>query len=207
MTSQGTKELAPQKPKLQPGISVADFMEHYWLKEELVDFARSLGLSSRGAKPELRARIERRLRGEPDRPEARKKPKGRRDSEEPLTRATPVVHYKSDAKTRAFFEAQIGSRFHFTYRLNQYRQANEGLTYGDLVDEWLAEEGRRRSEGYQAPLAEHGKYNLFVRAFFADEANKGKSMKDAAAAWNESKTRRGEDWSLSLGATVQAQDK
>jgi Domain of unknown function (DUF6434) len=101
------------------------------------------------------------------------------------------VQYRSDANTRAFFEAQIGPHFHFTYHLNRYRLARPGLTYGDLVDEWLAEHARRARPDYRAPIASHGEYNRFVRDFFRDPANRGRSLRDAAAAWTRIKTRRG----------------
>ena len=179
------------KPKLEPGMSVADFADYYWLKDELTRFSRKLGLATHGYKPELSARIERRLRSLLDTPPSiPQRPKGPRDSDKRLTRDTPVRYYKSDARTRAFFKRQIGPEFHFTYHLNQFRLRTEGLTYGDLVDEWIAERDRRRSDGYQAPIAEQGKYNRFIRDFFADEANQGKSLKDAAAAWNAIKNRR-----------------
>ena len=109
-----------------------------------------------------------------------------------MTRDTPVVHYKSDAKTREFFKSLIGPEFHFTYYVNQFRLANDGLTYGDLVDKWIAERDRRRSDGYSAPIAAHGKYNRFIRDFFADPSNRGKSLGDAAAAWNAIKNSRGD---------------
>lgn len=149
---------ARNKPQLEPRMSVAVFTDYYWLKVELVAFARELGLPSRGDKPALSARIEASLRGKPARSEPRpKRAQGSRDSDAPLRRDTPVILYKSDSKTRAFFESQIGPSFHFTYDLNQYRLAGDGLTYGDLVDEWIAERDRRLSEGYTASIAEHGK--------------------------------------------------
>ncbi len=182
----------PAKPKLHPKLSLKEYKSYYWMASDLAQFARQLGLRASGSKPELNARIERRLRGLPDREEPLEKPlKGPGDSDRPLTRGTPVVNYKSDDKTRAFFEKQIGPEFHFTYHLNQYRLARPNLTYGDLVDEWLAERKRRRTEGYRAPLADHGKYNRFIRDFFADKKNQGKSLGDAAGAWNAIKNERG----------------
>jgi hypothetical protein len=186
------KRAAGRKPRLEPGMSVSDFTDYYWLKAELVELARRLGLPTHGYKPELSARIERRLRGLDDRPEPQPpSAQGTRDSDQPLRRDTPVVNYKSDARTRAFFTAQIGPEFHFTYHVNQFRLKNDGLTYGDLVDEWIAERDRRRSAGYQAPIAEHGKYNRYVRDFFADPANEGKSLRDAVDSWNSIKDGRG----------------
>ncbi|MCE9592584.1 MAG: SAP domain-containing protein [Planctomycetes bacterium] len=183
---------ATRKPRLELGLRVADFVAYYWFKAELVEFARRLGLPVDGSKPELSARIERRLRGLPDRRRATAKvPPGPRDSAKKLRRDTSVVRYLSDAKTRAFFIAEIGPEFHFTYHVNQFRLHHDGLTYGDLVDEWLRERARRRRDDYEAPIAEQGKYNRFIRAFFADTKNRGKSLADAARAWNAVKHRRG----------------
>ena len=189
------KKPGKRRPKLKPGMSLADFKNYYWLKEELVRLAKELGLPTHGYKPELAARIERRLRGKPDiASDKRPNSKGPRDSDRRLTRDTVVVNYKSDTKTREFFKAQIGPEFHFTYHVNQYRIANErnGLTYGDLIDEWIAERDRRRSPGYKAPIAAQGKYNRFIRDFFADKANQGKSLQDAVAAWNVIKKGKGD---------------
>ena len=181
------------KRSLRPEMGVTEFRAYYWMKADLVRFARQLGLATHGYKPELGARIERCLEGLPALTESALEPSNvHRDSDRPLRRDTPVVRYMSDAKTRAFFESQIGPGFHFTYRLNQYRLAHRTLTYGDLVDEWIAERDRRRNSSYKAEIARHGKYNRFIRDYFADELNRGKSLRDAAAAWNEIKTRKGD---------------
>ena len=182
-----------RRPVLRPEISLSDFKNYYWMKADLIAFARRLGVPTDGYKPELVRRIERRLRGLPTAPEhARRQPRTSRDSDRPLRRATPVVHYKSDDKTRAFFEAEIGPHFHFTYRLNQFRLTHEHLTYGDLIDEWVAEYERRKSPGYKAPIASQGEYNQYIRDFFADRRNRGKAFSDAVASWNAAKRRRGD---------------
>jgi hypothetical protein len=172
-----------------------DFEAYYWMKEDLVTFARQLGLSTHGYKPELSERILRSLTGPSGRAaifeEKKKLPAGApRDSEVPLGRGSPVINYKSDKRTREFFKSQIGADFHFTYHVNQYRLANDGLTYGDLIDEWIAERDRRNNESYKPKIADHGEYNQFVRDYFADAANRGKTMRDAAAAWNVVKPTR-----------------
>jgi hypothetical protein len=181
------------KPILHPGMTVTEYRAYYWMKADLVRFARQLGLPTHGYKPELSARIEQRLQGisESTQPQ-RKQSKGPRDSERPLRRDTPVINYKSDDKTRAFFKSVIGPDFHFTYLMNQYRLAHDNLTYGDLVDVWVAERDRRRNPDYKPALAEHGKYNRFIRDFFNDERNKGKSLGDAAKSWNAIKNKRGD---------------
>ena len=181
------------KRSLRPEMRVTEFRAYYWMKADLVRFARRLGLPTHGYKPELVARIERCLQSLPALTESAPEPSNAdRDSDRTLRRDTPVVRYRSDAKTRAFFESQIGPGFHFTYRLNQYRLARKTLTYGDLVDEWIAERDRRRNPSYEREIAQHGKYNRFIRDYFADELNRGKSLSDAAAAWNEIKMRQGD---------------
>lgn len=186
-------EEAGGKPQLAPDLLIEDFTSHYWLMAELKDFAKRLGISTRGPKPELTARIKGKLRGLPDRSEPRRKlGKGARDSDKPLRRDTPVVNYRNDGKTRAFFEQEIGPSFHFTYYLNQFRRAHENLTYGDLVDEWLAEQERRKDSSYKPPIPAHGEYNTYIRDFFADERNAGTTLRDAVAAWNAIKDRPGD---------------
>jgi len=64
--------------------------------------------------------------------------------------------------------------------------------YGDLIDEWLAERQRRWRADYVAPIAAHGRWNRFLRDFFADPANAGKSLRAAASLWSAIKHRRGE---------------
>src|SRR3989440_8975763 len=112
------------KPALRRGISVADVKAYYWSMADVTEFAKRLGLSSHGNKPDLSARIERRLRGLPDEQSLRQRSTGPRDSDNALRPETPVVNYKSDDRTRAFFKRYIGPRFHFTYHLNQYRLAH-----------------------------------------------------------------------------------
>lgn len=182
------------KPTLKSSMSVVHFKSHYWTMTQLLPFARRLGICGSGwCKPELVRWIERRLRGLDDRPRhKRTSPEGPRDSDRTLTRKTAVRVYKSDDKTRAFFESEIGRHFHFTYRLNQYRLAHSRLTYGDLVDEWQAEHARRTNPEYRAPIANHGKYNRDIRDFFADASNAGKTLADAAASWNRAKHGRGD---------------
>jgi hypothetical protein len=184
-----TDSKVDNRPRLSEDLPVEEFDAHYWTMAELGPFAQQLGVPKSGPKPELVQRLRRRLQGMPDESPRRPRGSGPRDSDKPLRRDTPVVNYKSDDATRAFFEREIGPDFHFTYHLNQWRKTNEPVTYGDLVDEWVADRERRR-EGYKAPIARHGEYNRYVRDFFADERNKGKTMADVAAAWNAAKKTR-----------------
>ncbi len=177
------------RPALSPGLRLEEFRLHYWYRAELASFCSKHGLGSDGQKHELVARVERFL-DTGERPVLRSpKPAQRRTGS--LTRATLVGNgFKSDVETRAFFKAQIGDRFHFTAHMQAFRRKrlaeNAPLTYGHLIDEWLAEETRRKSKGYKAPIAGSWQYNQFVRDFMADKArNAGKGIGEAARAWTQ----------------------
>lgn len=185
------KKTDANRPRLEPGITLGEFNDWYWLMAELKVFAQRLGLRAGGPKPALTARIKQQLRGLPAATEPKRAGgKAAKDSLKPLRAETPVVSYRSDDATRAFFTARIGARFHFTWHLNQFRLAHPGLTYGDLVAEWLAEEARRKAGGYEAVIAPQGEYNQHIRAFFADPENRGKTFRDAVRAWNRIKQER-----------------
>src|SRR6266851_2826440 len=84
----------------RPGKGVTEYRAYYWMKDDLIRFARQLGLPTHGYKPELSARIDRRLRGLSESAEPqRKQSKSPRDSDKPLRRGSPVINYKSDDKT------------------------------------------------------------------------------------------------------------
>ena len=185
--------MGARRPKLTRRISVSDFKSFYWLKEELVAFARQHELGVGGKKLEIAARIERFLKTG-KRPAVRRRTRRRgRDSAAGITRATTVDGWVCDAQTRAFFEAQCGPSFHFTVALNRMGKtaSGKGLSYGALVDAWKAEKGRRKDPKYKPKLGKAGEYNRYVRDFFADPGNAGKAFKDAVAGWNRIKKVRG----------------
>lgn len=186
--------MTERRPRLSRRTSADRFREYYWLKAELAEFAVAHGILASGKKRDIAARIERFLRTGSAQPEAKRKPRkpvGPRDSQLPLTRSTPVVHWVCDDSTRAFFEQQLGASFHFTVGLNRLARSGKSLTYGDLIDAWLGEKQRRRDPAYKPRLGRSGEYNLYVRDFFADPANAGKTLRDAATGWNQVKKNRG----------------
>jgi hypothetical protein len=46
-----------KRPELNKNISLKDFQDFYWLKVELVDFCREVGISSDGGKIEIANKI------------------------------------------------------------------------------------------------------------------------------------------------------
>ncbi len=179
------------RPKLTRQISVADFESHYWLKTELIKFCKANDLSTIGSKQEQAKRIEifiatgHRIKPKIVKPISR-------DSLHPIKIDTPVKYYKNDSITRQFFVSYIGEHFRFNAYLRQFTDKNNitpGLTYGDLVTGWLAEESKRSNPQYQTHIEKQFEYNQFIRDFFANE--KGSSQADAVKAWKIVKAQSG----------------
>ena len=181
-----------RKPKLTKQVSLADLKNHYWLKVELASFCKTNKLSTVGSKPELIQRIEAFIStGRKIKPITNKSVT-LRDSQQFINIDTPVINYKNDAATRRFFVEQIGKHFRFDAHLRQFTNKNNitiGLTYGNLVNGWLAEESKRKDPNYKSIIDKQFEYNQFTRDFFANE--KGKSQSDAIQAWKMLKTLSG----------------
>lgn len=174
-------------------IDRATLKKHYWLKKELIVYCKKHDLSTSGSKNDLIQRIETYLvSGDKMKPPS-SKPAGQRDSHQPLTLETLVLNYKNDAATRVFFEKHIGKHFRFDAYLRQFtHQENipKNLTYGDLIQGWLAAEARRNQPGHQSHIDSQFEYNRFIRDFFAAEKNK--SLSSAIKAWKKTKTLSGQ---------------
>ena len=181
-----------QKPKLSQSISLDQFKNHYWLKVELIAFCKQNDLPTAGSKQAISHRIETFITtGRKIKP-TQNNPTNNRDSLQPITFNTPVVNYKNDAATRQFFVAHIGQHFRFDIFLRQFTNKNnitKGLTYGDLVNGWLAEETKRNAPHYKSHIGEQFEYNQFTRDYFASE--KEKSQADAIKAWKVLKAMSG----------------
>ncbi|WP_409295841.1 DUF6434 domain-containing protein [Peribacillus sp. SCS-26] len=178
------------RPALSKEISPADFKNYYWLKEELQTFCRANGLSAAGSKTEIGDRIEVFLTtGQIIAPVNKHK---RRENQGFLSLDTVITadHHCSQ-EARAFFKSVIGPSFHFSTFIQIYFKSNIGKTYQDAVDAWYEEEERKKFRVSKKKIAPQFKYNQFIRDYFSDPANKGKSRLDGVQAWNMAKSHPG----------------
>ena len=176
-----------ERPVLTQYTSVTDFNRFYWLKQELLVFCRHHQLPVGGSKAELAERIRYYLLTgsqvvvdkDQSRPVAR-------DSDALITLETPVVHYRNDAKTRAFFVAQVGRQFRFNHYLRAFaQQINDGrMTYGDLVIGY-----RHSLENKKTTIDPQFEYNQFQRDFHKHHPSKSQSA--CLAAWQRVKKAPG----------------
>ncbi|PAF17669.1 cytoplasmic protein [Terribacillus saccharophilus] len=181
------------RPELTHITNADSFLDYYWLKEELVQFCRENDLPVSGSKMEITARIESFLRDglieKPARKQSRSKKKFRK-SPEPLSRSTVITEdHRCSQQVRAFFKQEIGDHFHFSTYIQNYFRDNIGNTYEDAICAWHEEEARKQDPAYKKEIAPQFEYNRFIREFFSNPINKGKTRSQAVEAWNRKKSK------------------
>lgn len=179
------------RPVLASITDAQVFLDWYWLKAELVDHCRSVGLSTQGTKADLTDRIAHLLStGERLRPVRLARPTSPVDwATAELTPETVITDsYRNGPNVRRFFVAELGGRFTFNIEFMAWMRANVGRTLADAVAEWRAIE-HRRQHGQRAGIPEGNQFNQYVRDFFA--ANPERSMADARACWAAKRRRPG----------------
>ncbi|WP_042221829.1 DUF6434 domain-containing protein [Oceanobacillus manasiensis] len=176
------------RPNLTKDISIESFKEFYWLKEELQSFCRENGLNASGSKIEISDRIETFLRtGEIKKTIRNSRANKTIVSQVDLSLDTVITeNHRCSQDVRAFFKTVI-PKFHFSTYIQEYFKNNVGKTYRDAVNAWFKEEERKKDPSYKKNIAPQFEYNQFIRDFFADPKNQGKSRDEAIEAWNEIK--------------------
>lgn len=181
---------------LSPKMTVREFENGYWYREQLKEFAESIGIpgATKLRKDELEKAILVFLRtGKKALPTKRALRKtGVKDLERGLTMRLRIQHYTSNRITKTFIKEQalrlapdVRKKSGCWYRLNRWREeqitTGKNPTYGDLVRQYIALNTMERFE--QIPI---GRYNNFVADYL--KANKGATRAEVIAAWEELKT-------------------
>ncbi|MDV2686431.1 DUF6434 domain-containing protein [Alkalihalophilus lindianensis] len=176
------------RPNLTKEISIKDFDNYYWLKEELQTFCRENGISASGSKIEIFARIKTYLlTGEIKKPIRKTKINKKIENKSELSLETVITeNHRCSQEVRAFFKTII-PKFHFSTYIQNYINNNIGKTYSDVVVAWNVEEERKKDPTYKKNIAPQFEYNQFISDFFADPQNKEKTRKEAIEAWNRIK--------------------
>lgn len=150
------------RPPLTEKTSAAEFRAYYWLKEELVAFCRSAGLSTAGSKQEIAERIARFL--ETGIREATAPAGGKVSGQMPdrFTRETVIGQgWRCSEPLRAFFSAETGKPFRFNQVMRDFVKYGQGKTLGEALDVWqAATEAPERTE-----IAPQFEYNRHMRAY------------------------------------------
>ena len=180
---------------LSPTMTLREFENGYWYREQLKEFAGRIGIPAAAnlRKDELETAIVVFLRtGKATLPTKRAlRQTGMKDVERGLHLKLRIENYTSNRQTKDFIIEQAGlmapevrEKSGVWYRLNRWReeQITRGArpTYGDLVRQYIALTKMPRFERIAV-----GRYNNFVADFL--KADKKATRAEIIAAWNELK--------------------
>lgn len=182
------------KPILDKSISIENFRNFYWYKEQLVDFCRVEKLDQKGGKIELANRIEKYLKtGERESSQKKQAKTSRFDwNTEKLTPRTQITdNYKNTENVRAFFKDQIGNKFRFNVKFMNWMKSAQGKTLEDAVKMWNKISCEARQNNSPKEIAPQFEYNTYIRDFMKD--NPGKSIQDAIKGWKMKKSKPGDN--------------
>jgi hypothetical protein len=187
------------RPYLTKEISVEEFKDYYWLKEELQSFCRENAISPSGSKIEISDRIETFLQTGEIKKIIRKSRGNKVEKNKSKLSLDTVIteNHRCSQDVRAYFKTHI-PKFHFSTYIQNYFKNNIGRTYRDVIDAWHEEEERKKDPSYKKNIAPQFEYNQFIRDFFSDPKNQGKSRDEAIEAWNTIKRLPGSNKYISL---------
>ena len=180
------------RPALDKNISLKDFNDFYWLKEELVDFCKTVGITTSGGKIEIADRIRHYIStGEIIQV---KKSTGIKSSfnwnKEKLTHKTVITdNYKNGENVRSFFIQEIGIHFAFNVVFMKWMKQNIGKTLGDAISKWNEINNFKKDKSYVSEIDPQFEYNRYMRAFLTHNPNS--SIKEAMKYWNLKRLKRG----------------
>jgi hypothetical protein len=204
----------PERPSLNNSISVADFQDFYWLKEELVAFCRSNGINTTGGKQELANRIVVYLQtGKIVKTVPKEKTKSKFDwNNAEIDLDTAITdNYKNSENVRAFMKREIGSYFHFNTAFVKWTKQNVGKTMREAIAEWKRLYELGNDKNYQTTISSQFEYNAYIRDFLTD--NKDKKLTEAINCWKWKRNQRGnnvyskEDLKLIENASGEAESR
>ncbi len=173
------------RPKLDKEIAPDDFLDYYWLKEELFSFCKNYSLPTNGSKNELTKRIYEYLRNGRILESSKEKPGQRKSVNTPLSLDSEIPEgYKNDERHRAFFRAEIGEYFKFNVPFMNWMKENPGKTYREAIGEWKRIVNEKK-HGKKTEIASQFQYNQYTRDFFT--ANPNANRDDAIKCWKYKK--------------------
>lgn len=179
------KKTRETRPDISSVGSAADLKRWYWLKDELVQYARECGIKTSGGKFTILDRIGHFLdTGETVWPGDKKaKVTSAFDwHSEALSLETVITDsYKNGQNVRHFFKEHAGEGFRFNIEFMAWMKSNTGKTLADAVAEYKAMRAREKADGFQSQIAEHNQFNLYTRDFLED--NPGLGMSEVRKFW------------------------
>lgn len=172
------------RPSLTSALTGTELRRWYWLKDELADFARQLGIRATGSKNLLTQRIAAHLDGTTfTEPTTTRSSTGAQLSA-PLTPATVIPRgQRCSQVVRAWFVRQVGASFGFDAEMRDFFARADGTqTMQDALDHYL----RTRAQGSK-DIGAQFEYNRFTRAWHTEHPSGTRD--ELLAAWHEYRRR------------------
>lgn len=182
-----------KRPELNEQISLRDFKDFYWLKEELISFCKKNSIAHSGGKIEIANRIThfletgKKLKST----HVARKSKSKFDwGNERLSLDTVITdNYKNTVNVRSFFSNEIGSHFKFNALFMKWMKQNAGKTLEVAIAEWNRIYLMKSDDKYESDIDPQFEYNTYMRDFLKD--NPHLSAADARNYWMLKRNTRG----------------
>ena len=167
-----------ERPPLTPELPGPELLRWYWLKEELTQFARTLGIRTTGSKQILTQRIAAYLDGRIFTEPTVARPAPSTQLSGTLTGDMMIpVGQRCSQVVRGWFLEQLGPSFRFDKAMRGFFARTDGTqTLADALDHWYA----TRNMQQQEPAAQF-EYNRFTQSWYKLHPNG--SRQELLAAW------------------------
>lgn len=157
-----------------------EFSRWYWLKAELIVFARQLRIRTTGSKETLTARIKAKLEGRPF-----EEPPPRTNPSKPQLAGTLTADsliprgQRCSRAVREWFVSQVGPGFRFDGPMRQFFAQTDGTdTLGDALNHYL---GTRSA--LPLPIGSQFELNQFTRDWYKKHPKT--TRREMLSAWEE----------------------
>lgn len=175
------------RPSLTKDLKSEEFIEYYFLKEELKDFCRANGLRISGSKNELEERIVHFLDTGKSLDHQRVRNDTKDNSNEMISLESKIgENFKCSEDKREFFEKEIGKGFKFKVKFQRWLKANPDKTYQDAIDAYM----EIKNSNEKTKIDKQFQYNRYIRDFFEDNDD-NKTLEDAIRCWKYKKSLKG----------------
>lgn len=172
------------RPELTRQLSGAEFLRWYWLKDEVVGFARDLGLRASGPKDLVVRRVAAALDGVAYVEPAPARSPGGAQLAGDLSRDTVIpAGQRCSQAVRAWFVTQVGGGFAFDSPMRAFFAAADGTTtLGDALSHYRATRGSGPDD-----IDAQFEFNRFTRTWH--DRHPGGDRAALLAAWRDYRAR------------------
>ncbi|MBF9017078.1 hypothetical protein HNV09_015755 [Oceanispirochaeta sp. M2] len=176
------------RPTLDREINPEEFLNFYWLKEELFSFCKNYKIPGSGSKDELTQRIYKYLKtGDIIKPPKKSTNKAIEEYVLNLDANIPEG-YINDERHRAFFKSEIGEHFKFNVPFMNWMKANPGKMYKDAISEWYRIMDEKK-KGKKTEISSQFQYNQYTRDFYNENPNA--KREDVIKCWKYKRSLSG----------------